>query len=60
MTTVSVELVDHQESRADAPRLCEIPYSCTSFSDREIVTRLLGAQTWRLLGDVRGDLLSPK
>ena len=60
MTTVSVTLGDHKESRADAPRLCEIPYSCTSFSDREIVTRLLGAQTWRLLGDVRGDLLSPK
>jgi hypothetical protein len=28
----------------DAPRLREIPYNYTSFSDREIVIRLLGAR----------------
>ena len=29
-----------------APRLREIPYNYTSFSDREIVMRLLGATAW--------------
>jgi len=38
----------------DAPaRLREIPYNYTSFSDREIVIRLLGAEGWRLLDDLR-------
>ena len=32
-----------------APRLREIPYNYTSFSDREIVIRLLGARAWELL-----------
>src|SRR5512139_2168432 len=41
---------------ADAPvRLREIPYNYTSFSDREIVIRLLGADTWRLLDELRGE-----
>jgi hypothetical protein len=30
----------------DAPRLREIPYNYTSFSDREIVIRLLGDRAW--------------
>jgi hypothetical protein len=29
-------------------RLREIPYNYTSFSDREIVIRLLGAEMWAL------------
>lgn len=29
-------------TEADSPRLREIPYNYTSFSDREIVFRLLG------------------
>jgi hypothetical protein len=33
------------------PRLREIPYHYTSFADREIVIRLLGAEGWALLGD---------
>jgi len=33
----------------DAPRLREIPYNYTSFSDREIVIRLLGVAAWDLL-----------
>jgi FAD/FMN-containing dehydrogenase/Fe-S oxidoreductase len=41
-------------SAADAPdaggvRLREIPYNYTSFSDREIVRRLLGARAWEVL-----------
>ncbi|WP_211444427.1 DUF3683 domain-containing protein [Collimonas humicola] len=45
---------------SDAPqgatptRLREIPYNYTSFSDREIVIRLLGEASWRLLDELRG------
>jgi FAD/FMN-containing dehydrogenase/Fe-S oxidoreductase len=34
-------------------RLREIPYNYTSFSDREIVIRLLGAASWDLLNELR-------
>ena len=37
----------------DAPRLREIPYNYTSFSDREIVVRLLGSRCWDLLNRLR-------
>src|SRR5262245_26516386 len=40
---------------ASAPRLREIPYNYTSFSDREIVIRLLGADMWAILEDLRGE-----
>ena len=36
-----------------APRLREIPYNYTSFSDREIVIRLLGNRAWEVLGRLR-------
>ena len=41
---------------ADGPapaRLREIPYNYTSFSDREIVIRLLGEESWRLVEELR-------
>ncbi len=38
-----------------AARLREIPYNYTSFSDREIVIRLLGARAWELLSLLRGE-----
>jgi hypothetical protein len=34
-------------------RLREIPYDTTSFSDREMVIRLLGAPMWQLLDELR-------
>ncbi|NBX97114.1 MAG: DUF3683 domain-containing protein, partial [Betaproteobacteria bacterium] len=34
-------------------RLREIPYNYTSFSDREIVIRLLGTRAWELLSRLR-------
>ncbi len=40
---------------ADAPRLREIPYNYTSFSDREIVIRLLGASAWEALEVLRAE-----
>jgi FAD/FMN-containing dehydrogenase/Fe-S oxidoreductase len=39
----------------ETPRLREIPYNYTSFSDREIVIRLLGARSWELLEQLRGE-----
>ena len=36
-------------------RLREIPYNYTSFSDREIVIRLLGAAAWDTLNILRGE-----
>jgi len=38
-----------------APRLREIPYNYTSFSDREIVIRLLGEDMWQVLATLRGE-----
>ena len=52
--------VQIQTLLADGPggavptRLREIPYNYTSFSDREIVIRLLGEDAWRLLDELRG------
>ncbi len=37
------------------PRLREIPYNYTSFSDREIVIRLLGEEVWEILSTLRGE-----
>ena len=40
----------------DAPtRLREIPYNYTSFSDREIVIRVLGEEAWRIVDELRGE-----
>jgi len=41
-------------AEAGEPRLREIPYNYTSFSDREIVIRLLGPESWRVLDSLRG------
>src|ERR1043166_9352821 len=37
----------------EAPRLREIPYNYPSFSDREIVIRVLGARAWEVLNRLR-------
>ncbi|MBE7369445.1 DUF3683 domain-containing protein [Ramlibacter pallidus] len=37
----------------EAPRLREIPYNYTSFSDREIVIRVLGSRAWEVLNQLR-------
>jgi FAD/FMN-containing dehydrogenase/Fe-S oxidoreductase len=42
------------EDTANPARLREIPYNYTSFSDREIVIRLLGEPAWALLDGLRG------
>ena len=41
---------------ADAPtRLREIPYNYTSFSDREIVLRVLGDEAWAIVDELRAE-----
>lgn len=40
---------------ADTQRLREIPYNYTSFSDREIVIRLLGESAWSLVESLRSE-----
>ena len=39
-------------------RLREIPYNYTSFSDREIVIRLLGAEAWETLDSLRSERIT--
>ena len=39
----------------EEPRLREIPYNYTSFSDREVVSRLLGPAAWRLIEELRSE-----
>ena len=36
-------------------RVREIPYNYTSFSDREIVIRLLGERAWTILEALQGE-----
>ena len=46
---------DAANEESGAVRLREIPYNYTSFSDREIVMRLLGDDAWQILLDLRGE-----
>ncbi len=46
-------LISEAPAGAAPTRLREIPYNYTSFSDREIVIRLLGEESWRLLDTLR-------
>ena len=41
------------DAETDLPRLREIPYNYTSFSDREVVIRLLGETAWQALTELR-------
>ncbi len=47
--------LEFAEPLTGVPRLREIPYNYTSFSDREIVIRLLGRDMWQLLHELRGE-----
>ncbi len=44
-----------EREREPSARLREIPYNYTSFSDREIVIRLLGARHWALIEELRAE-----
>ncbi|MDP3707516.1 MAG: FAD/FMN-binding oxidoreductase [Polaromonas sp.] len=43
------------DAKHDEARIREIPYNYTSFSDREVVIRLLGARAWDLLKRLRDE-----
>src|SRR5690554_2225218 len=47
------QMLAAQAPQHASPRLREIPYNYTSYSDREIVTRLLGPEAWELLSGLR-------
>ncbi|MEO8835245.1 MAG: FAD/FMN-binding oxidoreductase, partial [Caldimonas sp.] len=49
------EISEAAEAAGAPARLREIPYNYTSFSDREIVIRVLGRRAWELLGLLRGE-----
>jgi hypothetical protein len=51
-TPAALAALDTAET-GDAVRLREIPYNYTSFSDREIVIRLLGRRAWEILQQLR-------
>ncbi len=53
--TLLTELAATALPEHGSARLREIPYNYTSFSDREIVQRLLGSRAWELLGRLRGE-----
>jgi len=55
MNAVVAELPLFAHPERASPRIREIPYNYTSFSDREIVIRLLGAESWGLLDELRGE-----
>ncbi len=53
---LSPHALKRRAPEAEPPaRLREIPYNYTSFSDREIVIRLLGAEAWRVLDGLRSE-----
>src|SRR5690606_12958485 len=45
-------------SPAHLPRVREIPYNYTSFSDREIVQRVLGEEGWSLVSELRSERIT--
>ena len=49
------QMLAAQAPQHTTPRLREIPYNYTSYSDREIVLRLLGEEAWRLLSELRAE-----
>ena len=53
--TTFQELTAFVDSKADVARIREIPYNYTSFSDREVVIRLLGLRSWDLLNQLRDE-----
>jgi FAD/FMN-containing dehydrogenase len=55
MNAVAEAVAGLSEQAPDAARLREIPYNYTSFSDREIVIRLLGEPIWKLLDELRAE-----
>ena len=54
-TTVQELTAFADDVKPGEARIREIPYNYTSFSDREVVIRLLGVRAWDLLNHLRGE-----
>ena len=54
-TTLQELTVFAVDAKPQESRIREIPYNYTSFSDREVVIRLLGSRAWDLLNQLRGE-----
>lgn len=54
-TTLQELNVFADDAKAGEARIREIPYNYTSFSDREVVIRLLGERAWDLLNRLRDE-----
>ncbi len=54
-TTLQELSVFAVDAKTEESRIREIPYNYTSFSDREVVIRLLGSRAWDLLNQLRGE-----
>jgi FAD/FMN-containing dehydrogenase/Fe-S oxidoreductase len=54
-TSINHLLANAHPALPSHERIREIPYNYTSFSDREIVIRLLGAPVWERLNRLRGE-----
>jgi FAD/FMN-containing dehydrogenase/Fe-S oxidoreductase len=55
LLTALTSVADAVTTSASTARLREIPYNYTSFSDREIVIRLLGGRAWEVLSRLRDE-----
>ena len=49
---------DNEAFRPSFDRVREIPYNYTSFSDREIVIRLLGEEVWDILCELKSEQIT--
>ncbi len=54
-TTIQELKVFADQANPGEARIREIPYNYTSFSDREVVIRLLGSRAWELLNRLRDE-----
>ena len=55
LNTAAAALTPAAPSISPSARLREIPYNYTSFSDREIIIRLLGEEAWQWLSELRAE-----
>ncbi len=53
LNPIALAHLDQADADRNPARLREIPYNYTSFSDREIVLRVLGEEGWALISDLR-------
>ena len=55
LNPMALARLDRADPSRNPARLREIPYNYTSFSDREIVQRVLGDEGWALISELRAE-----